>query len=212
MVLAALAYAAQHHNNSRVNSALHCYVTTSAPDCSGAKMTKALSKLRINCTLIPDTAVAYLMPQIDAVVLGAEAVVESGGILNRLGTSGVAMIATSFGKPVYVLAESFKFFRSFPLDQRHIPEEFKWPTGRPGTGEPLRDIDLLTDSPAVVDNDDFPELNTVWDRVNRCRIPIVEQVMPDVDYTDPCYITYLVTDLGVLTPSVVSDELIKLYL
>jgi translation initiation factor eIF-2B subunit alpha len=35
---------------------------------------------------------------------------------------------------------------------------------------------------------------------------------PLVDYTPPAYITLLFTDLGVLTPSAVSDELIKLYL
>lgn len=33
-----------------------------------------------------------------------------------------------------------------------------------------------------------------------------------VDYTPPIYITLLFTDLGILTPSAVSDELIKLYL
>ncbi|KAL5998101.1 hypothetical protein ACLOJK_009036 [Asimina triloba] len=32
------------------------------------------------------------------------------------------------------------------------------------------------------------------------------------DYTPPQYLTLLFTDLGVLTPSVVSDELIQLYL
>ena len=35
---------------------------------------------------------------------------------------------------------------------------------------------------------------------------------PMVDYTPPAYITLLFTDLGILTPSAVSDELIKLYL
>lgn len=34
---------------------------------------------------------------------------------------------------------------------------------------------------------------------------------PHIDYTPPQYITLLFTDLGVLTPSAVSDELIKLY-
>lgn len=40
----------------------------------------------------------------------------------------------------------------------------------------------------------------------------VDDVHPLVDYTPPSYITLLFTDLGVLTPSAVSDELIKLYL
>ncbi len=35
---------------------------------------------------------------------------------------------------------------------------------------------------------------------------------PLVDYTPPALVTLLFTDLGILTPSAVSDELIKLYL
>ena len=35
---------------------------------------------------------------------------------------------------------------------------------------------------------------------------------PLVDYTKPSLLTLLFTDLGILTPSAVSDELIKLYL
>jgi len=32
-----------------------------------------------------------------------------------------------------------------------------------------------------------------------------------VDYTPPGYIALLITELGILTPSAVSDELIQLY-
>ncbi|VDK78980.1 unnamed protein product [Gongylonema pulchrum] len=34
---------------------------------------------------------------------------------------------------------------------------------------------------------------------------------PLVDYTPPQYINLLVTDLGILTPAAVGDELLKLY-
>lgn len=34
---------------------------------------------------------------------------------------------------------------------------------------------------------------------------------PSRDYTPPIYINMLITDLGVLTPAAVSDELIQLY-
>ena len=36
-------------------------------------------------------------------------------------------------------------------------------------------------------------------------------VSPTRDFTPPQFLTLLFTDLGVLTPSAVSDELIKLY-
>nr|CAH8850415.1 unnamed protein product [Trichobilharzia regenti] len=212
VVLAALAYAATTQKR------LHCYVTTCAPSGLGAKMTKALAKLKISCTLVPDTSLAYLMPQVDFVVLGAEAVVESGGILNMLGSSLISMTASSFGRPVYVLAESFKFIRCYPLDQRHIPDEFKWScdseykSSSPSPMSNLRDGNAFCPTDSDKEECDFPEMKTAWAAVEAQRVSIIEQKMPRVDYTSPCYITYLITDLGVLTPSAVSDELIKLYL
>lgn len=210
VVLAALAYAASTQKR------LHCYVTTCAPSGLGAKMTKALAKLKISCTLVPDNSLAYLMPQVDLVVLGAEAVVESGGILNMLGSSLIAMTASSFGRPVYVLAESFKFMRCYPLDQRHIPDEFKWSYDHECGSLSPSTLLVLTDGNNCLTHDenncDFPEMKTAWADVEAQRVPVIEQKMPRVDYTSPCYINYLITDLGVLTPSAVSDELIKLYL
>ena len=41
--------------------------------------------------------------------------------------------------------------------------------------------------------------------------PSLQVEKPSRDYTPPNYITMLFTDLGVLTPSAVSDELLKLF-
>ena len=40
----------------------------------------------------------------------------------------------------------------------------------------------------------------------------LDEEHPIVDYTPPSLVNLLFTDLGILTPSAVSDELIKLYL
>jgi translation initiation factor eIF-2B subunit alpha len=39
----------------------------------------------------------------------------------------------------------------------------------------------------------------------------LEYEHPLTDYTHPSFITLLFTDIGILTPSAVSDELVKLY-
>lgn len=41
--------------------------------------------------------------------------------------------------------------------------------------------------------------------------PPIQVESPSCDYTPASYITLLFTDLGVLTPAAVSDELIRLY-
>lgn len=59
------------------------------------------------------------------VLVGAEAVVESGGIVNKLGTYQIAVVARSRNVPFYVAAESYKFARLYPLHQRDLPYEAK---------------------------------------------------------------------------------------
>uniref|UniRef100_A0A182QPF1 Translation initiation factor eIF2B subunit alpha n=1 Tax=Anopheles farauti TaxID=69004 RepID=A0A182QPF1_9DIPT len=163
----ALILAAQ--NNKR----FHVFVTHSAPDRHGEQMVAELEKAGIDCTLILDTAVGYVMETVDMVLVGAEGVVESGGIINRIGTVTMAICAREMKKPFYVLVESFKFCRLYPLNQRDLPNEYKY---------------------------------------NQKNLKDTAKVHPMVDYTPPGYITLLFTDLGILAPSAVSDELIKLYL
>ncbi|KFU89561.1 Translation initiation factor eIF-2B subunit alpha, partial [Chaetura pelagica] len=153
------------------------YVTESQPDQAGQVLVNfSLRKLNIPVTVILDAAVGYIMEKVDLVLVGAEGVVESGGIINKIGTNQIAVCAKAQNKPFYVVAESFKFVRLFPLNQQDVPDKFKY------KADTLKTNQNLTEE------------------------------HPWIDYTSPSLITLLFTDLGVLTPSAVSDELIKLYL
>lgn len=88
-------------------------------------MAKELNQIGINCTLVLDAAIGAVMEKIDFVILGAEGVVESGGIINKIGSSTIGLCAKMLNKPVYVAVESFKFVRYYPLNNRDIPDEFK---------------------------------------------------------------------------------------
>ncbi|XP_016407790.1 translation initiation factor eIF-2B subunit alpha [Sinocyclocheilus rhinocerous] len=175
------------HSSSRVvlkvlenaaadNKRFTVYVTESQPDSAGKLMAQKLCNLNIPVTVVLDAAVGYIMEKVDLVIVGAEGVVESGGVINKIGTYQMAVCSKAHNKPFYVVAESFKFVRLYPLNQQDVPDRFKYKA----------DI-----------------LKTVKD---------LNQEHPMIDYTPPSLITLLFTDLGVLTPSAVSDELIKLYL
>lgn len=56
--------------------------------------------------------------RVDLVLVGAEGVVENGGVINKLGTYQIALSAKSLNKPFYVAAESYKFARLYPLNQQ----------------------------------------------------------------------------------------------
>ncbi|XP_014245167.1 translation initiation factor eIF-2B subunit alpha isoform X2 [Cimex lectularius] len=159
---------------AKENKRFKVYVTMSTPDNSGEQMADDLKDLNIPCTVIIDPAIGYIMEQVDMVMVGAEGVVESGGVINKVGSYTMALCARLMKKPFYVLTESFKFSRLYPLNQRDLPNEFKYKY-------------------SMLSKD-------------------LEKLHPLVDYTPPAYISLLFTDLGILTPSAVSDELIKLYL
>uniref|UniRef100_A0A668W2H3 Translation initiation factor eIF2B subunit alpha n=1 Tax=Oreochromis aureus TaxID=47969 RepID=A0A668W2H3_OREAU len=152
------------------------YVTESQPDAAGQHMAEALRKLNVPVTVVLDAAVGYVLEKVDLVIVGAEGVVESGGIINKIGTYQMALCSKAHNKPFYVVAESFKFVRLYPLNQQDVPEKFKYKADTLKTAKNL------------------------------------SEEHPIIDYTPPSLITLLFTDLGVLTPSAVSDELIKLYL
>lgn len=78
---------------------------------TGWKAAEKLADVGIPVTVILDSAAAYVMERVDIVLMGAEGVVESGGIVNKIGTCQIAMIAKAFNKPLYVAAESYKFAR-----------------------------------------------------------------------------------------------------
>jgi translation initiation factor eIF-2B subunit alpha len=63
------------------------------------------------------------MAKVDMVIVGAEGVVENGGIISRMGTYQLGLLAKSKSKPFYVVAESHKFVRLYPLSQFDLPIE-----------------------------------------------------------------------------------------
>ena len=88
---------------------LEYFVTQSEPDKSGLKMRDELEAIGIPAICILDASIAYMMERVTLVLMGAEAVVESGGIINKIGTFNIAIAAHEMNKPFYVAAESFKF-------------------------------------------------------------------------------------------------------
>lgn len=66
------------YNVSKSNNICACLFICSI------EMYNSLKKLNIPCTLILDSAVGYIMERVDMVMVGAECVVESGGIINKV--------------------------------------------------------------------------------------------------------------------------------
>ncbi|KAF6002534.1 Translation initiation factor [Cyanidiococcus yangmingshanensis] len=142
-----------------------------------------LVRLGVPVTIIPDSAVAAAMEAIDIVLLGAEAIAESGATINQTGSLNIAVAAKALNVQLFVAAESYKFVRIYPLTQRDITR-----TDAESAPRAYRQ---------VVRNEDIPRQ--------------IQYECPSSDLTPGSYISLLITDLGVLTPVAVSEALMKMY-
>ena len=83
--------------------------TESRPVFQGRITAKEMLEAGIKTTLIVDSAVRYFMNAVDLVVVGADAITSEGNVINKIGTSMVALAAKEARTPFYVVSEILKF-------------------------------------------------------------------------------------------------------
>ena len=71
-------------------------IVTESLEGSGHNNKKVREDANISTKVIVDSAVAVVMPSVDCIFVGCEAVVENGGIINKIGTFTVALVAQTF--------------------------------------------------------------------------------------------------------------------
>ena len=200
--------------------------TSSGNNTEGYPIISTLRALQVPVAVIPDSAVAYSMGKVSMVLVGAEGVVENGGIISRMGTYQMGILAKSAGKPFYVVTESHKFVRLYPLGQHDLPIEqtvldFKTEEQQEAhlleeqRPDPIPE-DWVEKTPAVKEKGEYfdkmeppstPRTFSNKEREESNKVGGNEAV----DYTPPDLITALITESGVHTPSAVSEELIKIW-
>jgi len=192
------------HKRKRIS----VFVTEARPRGLGIKTAEALTAAGVPSTVILDSAVAYVMDKVDFVLVGSEAVVESGGLVNAVGSNQIAIIARAAHKPFYALAESYKFHRLFPLSQYDLPSHnskilaFPRPFLSKPSPQPL-DTPTESSSTPINSRSDF-----IPPRITQEQI---SQNNPDVDYTRPDLISLVFSDVGSLTPEGVSQYLVGMF-
>lgn len=149
---------------------------------SSTDIVTELRRKDVPVATIAFAALATSLPHITFALAGAESVVENGGIISGMGTNQMGLLAKSAGKPFYVVAESHKFVRIYPLSGDDLPLGQKVLDFRTEGGEERNEHEGKRKAEGEV-----------------------------VDFTPPDLITALVTESGVQTPSAVSEELIKIW-
>ena len=126
------------------------------------------------------------------------------------------MIANALKRPFYVAVESYKFTRLYPLSQRDVLDL----SGRTIHKHNITTTNTTNNSSNSNSSELESNINMLEDNLKQINITshnnnnIIADIMiefPKVDFTPANLITLLFTDLGVLTPAAISDELIRLY-
>lgn len=120
------------------------------------RVVKELRGLGIPTAEIDLASVAHVMSDRGKramIMVGAEVVMQSGGIISRMGTFGLARLAKSFNIPFYPCVETHKFSR------RHLTDQIRW------VGVKQDVLDFTTDKPSQRYQDLVDYTVSVVDRV-----------------------------------------------
>jgi len=94
---------------ARQGKSFEVYATEVRPGNQGLLTIRTLSDAGIPTHYIVDSAVRHFMHRIDRVFVGADAVAVNGAVVNKVGTSQVALAAHEARVPFIVAAETYKF-------------------------------------------------------------------------------------------------------
>jgi len=83
--------------------------TESRPFFQGRITSRELLEHGIRTTMIVDSAARYFMKTVDFVLVGADAITSEGNVVNKIGTSMVALAAYEARIPFYAASELLKF-------------------------------------------------------------------------------------------------------
>ncbi|MDY3014349.1 MAG: S-methyl-5-thioribose-1-phosphate isomerase [Evtepia sp.] len=152
---------------------LRAFCDETRPLLQGARLTTyELQRAGIDCTLICDNMASLVMKEgkINACFVGCDRVARNGDTANKIGTSGVAILAKYYGIPFYVLGPSSTIDFTCP-DGDHIPIELR-------EGEEIKEKFFSQPS----------------------ALPDVKCYNPAFDVTDHSLITAIVTEKGICYP------------
>lgn len=151
----------------------HVYSDETRPLLQGARLTSyELEKAGIDVTLICDNMASYVMKKglINAVLVGCDRVAANGDAANKIGTSGVAILAKHYGIPFYVLGP-------------YSTVDFNCKTGN--------DIEIELRNGEEIKNMFYKKPTALEE--TKC-------LNPAFDVTDNSLITAIITDKGIAKP------------
>ena len=88
--------------------ALEAIVKETRPRNQGHITAEELDAMGVPVTLVVDSAARHYLNEVDHVLVGADSIAADGSVINKIGTSGLAVNARDRGTPIMVAAQTLK--------------------------------------------------------------------------------------------------------
>jgi ribose 1,5-bisphosphate isomerase len=125
-------------------------VKETRPRNQGHITAEQLSEMGVPVTLIVDSAARQYLNDVDHVLVGADSIAADGSVINKIGTSGLAVNARDRGTPIVVAAQTLKLHpatltgQTVDIEMRDagevLAEERRREIGAPDVSNPAFDV------------------------------------------------------------------------
>ena len=94
------------------------YACETRPKRQGLITARELAAAKVPVTLIVDSAMRYVMPEVSIAFVGTDTLESDGSVINKIGTHLLAATAKDYGVPFYACAETYKFLPASKIGRR----------------------------------------------------------------------------------------------
>ena len=102
----------------RAGKIVGVYACETRPKRQGLITARELSEAGVPVTLIVDSAMRYVMPEVAVAFVGTDTLESDGSVINKIGTHLLAATARDFKVPFYACAETYKFLPASKIGRR----------------------------------------------------------------------------------------------
>ena len=142
----------------------------------GRRTATLLDELDARVTLITDAQIGLVMPDCDSVVLGCDAILFDGSVINKSGSFPLCVVAREWNHPVIVVGDTFKIGEHPKKPLESQPASQVWRGAPPGVAVrntvfevvPARLIDSVVLENGVFEPD---QVRSVWEGIQMLRRP-----------------------------------------
>lgn len=108
------------------NPSINVIVCESRPQFEGRILAKKLLDKKIKVQLITEAMINEFVKKSEAALIGADSILKNGNVVNKVGSSTLAVICKYHNVPFYILADNSKFSNKNSYSKKLMPSKEIW--------------------------------------------------------------------------------------